>query len=241
MLQVISMTNIRKIQIFADGADIKSIKKYNMNNMIKGFTTNPSLMKSNNIKNYKAFAKKILKIVKRKSVSFEIFADDKKTIIEQAKQINSWGSNVYVKVPYYNSKGKNNLKIIKILSSKGVKLNITAIFQLKQIKNILKNLNKNTRSILSIFAGRIADTGIDPGEIIYKSVKLTKRNKNIEILWASCRELYSIKEAEKLGCHIITVPDSILNKMSLFGKDLKKYSVETSKQFFEDSKGINFY
>ena len=234
------MTNIRKIQIFADGADIKSIKKYNVNNIIKGFTTNPSLMKSNNIKNYKSFAKKILKIVKRKSVSFEIFADDKKTIIEQAKQINSWGSNVYVKVPYYNSKGKNNLKIIKILSSKGVKLNITAIFQLKQIKNILKNLNKNTRSILSIFAGRIADTGIDPGEIIYTSVKLTKRNKNIEILWASCRELYSIKEAEKLGCHIITVPDSILNKMSLFGKDLKKYSVETSKQFFEDSKGINF-
>tara|TARA_B100001250_G_C19710742_1_gene749060 strand:+ start:417 stop:1124 length:708 start_codon:yes stop_codon:yes gene_type:complete len=234
------MPSRTKIQIFADGADIKSIKKYNVKSKIKGFTTNPSLMRSNNIKNYIIFAKKILKIVKKKSVSFEIFADDKKTIIEQANQINSWGSNVYVKVPYYNSRGRNNLKIIKILSDKGVKLNITAIFQIKQIKNILKNINKNTRSILSIFAGRIADTGIDPREIIYKSVKLTKKNRNIEILWASCRELYSIKEAEKLGCHIITVPNSILSKMNLFGKDLKKYSIETSKQFFEDSKGINF-
>tara|TARA_B100000886_G_C20364776_1_gene466823 strand:- start:75 stop:779 length:705 start_codon:yes stop_codon:yes gene_type:complete len=234
------MKNKNKIKIYADGAEIKSIKKFNKSRLIKGFTTNPSLMKDNKINDYTTFAKKILRIVRKKSISFEIFADDQKTIISQAEKINSWGKNIFVKVPYYNSKGKDNLKIIKILSNKKIKLNITAIFEFKQIIKILNIINKNNKIIFSIFAGRIADTGIDPSKIILKSVKATQKYKNIEILWASCRELYSIKEAERLGCHIITVPKSILSKMHLFNKNLKKYSVETSKQFFEDSKNINF-
>jgi transaldolase len=229
-----------KIHIYADGANLKEIKDFNKLKFIKGFTTNPSLMKNNNVDNYKSFAKKVLGIVKNKSVSFEIFADDYSEILKQAMEIKSWGKNVFVKIPFYNSKGSSNIKLIKILSKNGVNLNITALFNFNQVKDVFKNIDKNSQSILSIFAGRIADTGINPSIIIKKSVALTKRTKKIKILWASCREIHSIFQADDVGCHIITVPDSILKKINIVGKNLNDYSKETSRQFFEDSKGIKF-
>lgn len=229
-----------KIHIYADGADHKEIRKFNKLKFVKGFTTNPSLMKNSNVDNYKTFAKKVLKIIKNKSVSFEIFADDHDEILNQAMEIKSWGKNVYVKIPYYNSKGLKNIKLIKKLSNNGVNLNITALFNFRQVNEVFKNINKNSQTILSIFAGRVADTGENPSIIIKKSIKLTKKIKKIKILWASCRELYSIFLANEVGCQIITVPNSILKKINLVGKNLDKYSKETSKQFFEDSKGIKF-
>ncbi len=230
-----------KIHIYADGANPKQIQKFNKLKFVKGFTTNPSLMKNNKVNNYKTFAKQILKIVKSKSVSFEIFADDYVKILKQAIEIKSWGKNVYVKVPYYNSKGQKNIKLIKELSNKGVNLNITALFTYEQVKEVYKNLNKNSQTILSIFAGRVADTGKNPSVVIKKSIKLAKKTRKVKILWASCRELYSIFLANEIGCHIITVPDSILKKINLVGKNLTTYSKETSKQFFEDSKEISFF
>ena len=232
--------NKLKIHIYADGADLKEIKTFNKSKFIRGFTTNPSLMKSSNIKNYKSFAQKVLKIVRNKSVSFEIFADDHNEILKQSKEIKSWGKNVYVKVPYFNSKGQKNLRLIKKLSKLGINLNITALFNYDQVKEVFKNIDKDSQTILSIFAGRVADTGIDPTIIIKKSVKLTNKNKKVKILWASCRELYSIFLANKVGCQIITVPNSILKKINLVGKNLTRYSKETSNQFFKDSKGIKF-
>ncbi len=232
--------NKLKIHIYADGADLKEIKTFNKKKYISGFTTNPSLMKNSNVKNYKSFAQKVLKIVKNKSVSFEIFADDHNEILKQSKEIKSWGKNVYVKVPYFNSKGQKNLRLINKLSKLGINLNITALFNYNQVKEVFKNIDKDSQTILSIFAGRVADTGIDPTIIIKKSIKLTNKNKKVKILWASCRELYSIFLANKVGCHIITVPNSILKKINLVGKNLTKYSKETSNQFFKDSKGIKF-
>ena len=232
--------NKLKIHIYADGADLKEIKTFNKKKYISGFTTNPSLMKNSNVKNYKSFAQKVLKIVKNKSVSFEIFADDHNEILKQSKEIKSWGKNVYVKVPYFNSKGQKNLRLINKLSKLGINLNITALFNYNQVKEVFKNIDKDSQTILSIFAGRVADTGIDPTIIIKKSIKLTNKNKKVKILWASCRELYSIFLANKVGCQIITVPNSILKKINLVGKNLTKYSKETSNQFFKDSKGIKF-
>jgi len=229
-----------KIHIYADGADLKEIETFNKSKLINGFTTNPSLMKSSNVKNYKSFAQQVLKIVKDKSVSFEIFADDQNEILKQAKEIKSWGKNVFVKVPYFNSRGNKNLSLIKKLSKLGINLNITALFTFSQVKEVFNNIDKDSQTILSIFAGRVADTGIDPTIIIKKSIKLTNKNKKIKILWASCRELYSIFLANKVGCDIITVPNSILKKINLVGKNLTKYSKETSNQFFKDSKGIKF-
>ena len=232
--------NKLKIHIYADGADLKEIKTFNKKKYISGFTTNPSLMKNSNVKNYKSFAQKVLKIVKNKSVSFEIFADDHNEILKQSKEIKSWGKNVYVKVPFFNSKGQKNLRLINKLSKLGINLNITALFNYDQVKEVFKNIDKDSQTILSIFAGRVADTGIDPTINIKKSIKLTNKNKKVKILWASCRELYSIFLANKVGCHIITVPNSILKKINLVGKNLTKYSKETSNQFFKDSKGIKF-
>mgnify|MGYP006079289161 FL=1 len=229
-----------KIHIYADGANSKEVAMFNKLKYVKGFTTNPSLMKNNNVLNYKTFAKKILNATKGKPVSFEVFADDHNEILKQANTIKSWGSNIFVKIPYYNSKGKSNLNLIKILSKQNVKLNITSIFNYNQVRHVFNNISKNSHSILSIFAGRVADTGRDPVEIVKKAVQLTKGTKKIKILWASCRETYSIFTADKIGCDIITVPNSILKKMKIIGKDLDKYSAETSKQFFLDSRGINF-
>ena len=197
-------------------------------------------MKSSNVKNYETFSKKLLKIVKKKSISFEVTSDDINEMEIQAYKINSWGKNVFIKIPFTNSKGKKNLKLIKKLSHNNIKLNITALFTYKQVLEVYKVLNKNSESYLSIFAGRIADTGIDPSIIINQTSKLVKKNRKIKILWASCREIYSIFQANKLKCDIITVPYSLLSKLKLIGKNLNIYSVETSRDFFKDSKDIKF-
>ncbi len=223
-----------KIKIFADGADMKSIVYLNKKKYISGFTTNPTLMKKAGIKDYKKFALNVLKLIKKKPVSFEVFADDLKLMKLQAKEISTWGKNVYVKIPVTNSKGKSTKKIIYELSKEGINLNITAVFTKKQIIETIKALDKNSKSIISVFAGRIADTGLDPSSIIKYSIKAAKKKK-IEVLWASTRETLNIFEAQKIKCHIITVPHSILAKFNFIGMNLNKLSLETVKLFLQDS------
>jgi transaldolase len=229
-----------KIKIFADGADFSGIVNYNKKKFIKGLTTNPSLMKKSGVKNYTTFAKKILKIVNKKPISFEVFSDEFEGMYNQAKKIASWGNNVYVKIPVTNTKGVGSYKLIKKLSNENIKLNVTAIFTEDQVKKVINSLNPEVKSIISIFAGRIADTGENPEFLIKKTLKLLKKNKNCEILWASTRELYNILSASSIGCHIITVPNNILDKLNLFGYNLKNYSLETVKEFYRDAKKAGF-
>ncbi len=232
--------NKLKIKIFADGADEKHMLALNKLPHIKGLTTNPSLMKKAGVKNYSVFAKKILKKIKIKPISFEVFSDKHEEMYKQAKIISSWGKNVYVKIPITNSKGKSCHKIIKKLSDEKVNLNITAVFTMNQVKNLKKNLNPKSKSIISIFAGRIADTGRNPANIIKQSIKMFSKNKNIEILWASTRELYNIFEANNLKCQIITVTPDILKKTKLINYNLNKYSLDTIKDFYNDAKAVGY-
>ena len=191
-----------KTKIFCDIADFKTIKSLNKNSLVDGFTTNPSLMRLAGAKNYKAYSKKILKVCKKKPISFEVFADSSKEMLNQAYEINSWGKNVYVKIPVVNSKGKFMGQVIKKLSNEKIKLNITAVYTYDQTKKIYNSLNKKTKSIISIFAGRMSDKGKDPVPIFKKSINLTKKNKNIDILWASTREAYNYIQAKQLRCNI---------------------------------------
>ena len=223
------------IAIYADGANMKDILYFNSKKFIKGLTTNPTLMRKSGIKNYQKFALDVLKIVKKKPISFEVFSDDFKEMYRQAKIISSWGDNVFVKIPVTNSKGLSSYKLINKLSNEGIKLNVTAVLLQDQVNNIVKSLNKKTRSIISIFAGRIADTGRDPIPLVKKSVLLTKKYKNIQILWASTRESLNIFQAQKINCDIITVTTDILSKINIFGYDLKKYSLDTVKMFYKDA------
>ena len=227
-------------KIYCDSADYKIIKKYNKYNLVKGFTTNPSLMRLAGAKNYKDYSKKILKICKNKPISFEVFSDDLNSMINQAYLINSWGKNVYVKIPVVNSRGKFTGKVIKELSNEGVKLNITAVYTFEQVKKIYKLLNKNTKSIISIFAGRMSDTGKDPIPVFKSSLNLTKKNKNIMILWASTREAYNFIQAKKLGSNIITMPPKIIDQIKNFGKSYKSLTINTVKNFLIDSKKSRF-
>ena len=229
-----------KTKIFCDIAELHSIKKFNKKKIIKGFTTNPSLMRKAGAKDYRSYSKKILKICKKKPVSLEVFADEYKEMKKQALQINTWAKNVYVKVPVINSKGKFMGKIIKELNSQGIKINITAVYTSKQTAKILKLLNKKTKVIISIFAGRAADTGKDPIPEFKKSISLAKRHKNVEILWASVREPYNFLQAKQLKCHIITVPPNIIQKIENFGKTFDQLTKETVKAFLIDSKKSNF-
>ena len=227
-------------KIFCDIADISSIKKFNRFKIVKGFTTNPSLMRKAGAKDYELYSKQILKICKKKPISFEVFADDNKTMIEQGVKINSWGKNVYVKVPVINSKNKFTGKVIKELNEKGIKLNITAVYTAKQVEKILKIINKKTKIIISIFAGRAGDTGKDPVPEFIKSISLAKKFNNVEILWASVREPYNYLQAKQLGCHIITIPPLIIEKIQKFGKSFNQLTQETVKAFLIDSKKSNF-
>jgi len=227
-------------KIFCDIADLKTIKIFNKKKIVKGFTTNPSLMRKAGAKNYKSYSKRILKISNKKPVSLEVFADSPTEIKKQAYIINSWGKNIYVKVPITNSKGVFSGKIIKELNSKNIKLNITAVYSAKQTQKILKYLNKKTKVIISIFAGRAADTGIDPVPELKKSIRLAKKFKNIEILWASVREPYNYLQAKQIGCHIITIPPAIIEKIEKFGKSFNHLTIETVKGFLQDSKKSNF-
>ena len=214
---------------------MKDILYFNSKKFIKGLTTNPTLMKKSGIKNYQKFALDVLKIVKKKPISFEVFSDDFQEMYRQAKVISSWGDNVFVKIPVTNTKGLSSYKLISKLSNEGIKLNVTAVLLQDQVNNIVKSLNKKTRSIISIFAGRIADTGRDPIPLVKKSVLLTKKYKNIQILWASTRESLNIFQAQKINCDIITVTTDILSKVNIFGYDLKKYSLDTVKMFYNDA------
>ena len=227
-------------KIFCDIADSSLINKFNKNSLVKGFTTNPSLMRKAGAKDYKSYAKKILKICKHKPISFEVFADDEKSMIEQGIKINTWGKNVYVKVPVVNSKNKFSGKIIKELNNNNIKLNITAVYSANQTEKILKVINKKTKVIISIFAGRAGDAGKDPIPEFAKSIKLAKSYKNVQILWASVREPYNYLQARQLGCHIITMPPSIIEKIEKFGKTFDVLSKETVNGFLKDSKKSNF-
>ena len=227
-------------KIFCDIADLNQIKKFNKVKIVKGFTTNPSLMRKAGAKNYKLYSKQILKVCKKKPISFEVFADEYKLMIEQGVKINSWGKNVYVKVPVVNSKNQFTGKVIKDLNSRGIKLNITAVYTVNQTAKILKMINKKTKVIISIFAGRAGDTGKDPVPEFIKSIKIAKKFKNVEILWASVREPYNFIQAKQLGCHIITIPPSIIEKIKKFGKTFDQLTIETVKAFLVDSKKSKF-
>jgi len=229
-----------KIKIFCDTADYNLIRKLNNKKIVSGFTTNPSLMRLAGAKNYEKYAKKILKTCKKKPISFEVFADSSKDMIRQGLIITKWGKNVYVKIPVTNSKGAFSGKAIRYLSGKKVKLNITAVYSAEQTKKIIKMLDKKTSSIISIFAGRMADVGKDPVPVFKKSVNLSKRYKKIKILWASTREPYNMLQAKKIGCDIITMPAPIIEKIAKFRKSFNSLTVETVKKFLTDSKNSNF-
>ena len=227
-------------KIFCDIADINLIKKFNKKKIVKGFTTNPSLMRKAGAKKYEAYSKQLIKVCAKKPISLEVFSDDHWSMINQGVKINSWGKNVYVKVPVVNSKNKFTGKVIKKLNSQNIKLNITAVYTAKQTSKILKFINKKTKVIISIFAGRAGDTGKDPLPEIKESIKLAKKFRNVEILWASVREPYNYTQANQIGCHIITIPPSIIEKIENFGKSFEKLTIETVKTFLIDSKKSRF-
>ena len=228
------------MKIFCDSADYKNFLKYKKDKIVKGFTTNPSLMRQSGAKNYKSYSIKSLKNSDHKPVSLEVFSDSLEEMYNQGKKINNWGKNVYVKIPVVNTKNKFTGKIIKKLSNEKVKLNITAVYTFEQVKKITKQLNKKTKAIISIFAGRMGDQLKNPIPIFKKSLKFTKRYKNIEILWASTRETYNYLEAKKLGCHIITMPPKIIEQIKKSNKSYNKLTIDTVKGFYKDAKKSKF-
>ena len=233
------MVNLKTL-IFADGADLKSIVKLNSDPMISGFTTNPSLMKKAGIVDYKKFALEVLKIVKKKPVSFEVFSDEINDMERQAREISSWGENVYVKIPITNSKKIKTKNLVKKLSDDKIKCNVTAVFTLDQVKDVFESANNKTDLIISVFAGRIADSGLDPMSTMKKTIKLCASKKNIKILWASTREIYNLVQANEINCHIITIPNSILGKLPGIEKNLEELSLETVNSFLQDAEKSGF-
>tara|TARA_Y100001970_G_C14131665_1_gene802032 strand:- start:46 stop:738 length:693 start_codon:yes stop_codon:yes gene_type:complete len=226
-------------KIFCDIADKKLIKQFNKKKIVKGFTTNPSLMRKAGAKDYKYYSQELLKLT-NKPISCEVFADNENQMISQGIKISKWGKNVYVKVPIYNSKGKFMGKVIKTLNNLNIKLNITAVYSSSQTQKILNKVNKKTKVIISIFAGRMADVGKDPIPEFKKSIKLSKNFQNVEILWASTREPYNYIQAKRLKCHIITVPPVIIQKIEKFGKSFDNLTKDTVKGFLIDSKKSKF-
>lgn len=229
-----------KIKIFADGADLSSIQKLNDNSYISGFTTNPTLMKKAGVTDYKNFAVQALKFVNDKPISFEVFSDEIIEMEKQAREIASWGKNIFIKIPITNSKGEKTSKLVESLTKDSIKCNVTAVFTLDQVKDIYDVVDNNTETIISVFAGRIADSGLNPIDIMERSIKICKPKKKIEILWASTREVYNIIQAENIGCHIITVPHLILKKIDGLGKDLNQLSLETVQSFLSDAQNAGF-
>jgi transaldolase len=227
--------DILNIKLFADGADLKNIIELNNKSYIKGFTTNPTLMRQSGVSSYKSFASEIINSIGNKSISFEVLSDDFNEMERQGNEIASWGENVYVKIPISNCAGELTTRVIKKLVKQGCKLNITAIMTLDQINNIVNDLDSNIPSYISIFGGRIADTGRDPVETFEKARDVIMNLAKCEIIWASPRELLNIFQAEKSGCDIITLTNDLLKKISLIGKDLSEYSQDTVKMFVEDA------
>ena len=229
-----------KVKIFSDGADKKDMLEMNSKTFIKGLTTNPSLMKKAGIEDYEAFAKDILSTIKKKPISFEVFSDDFDDMEKQAMEIASWADNVYVKIPITNTKKESSKELIKRLAEKKVKLNITAIMTLDQVKTVLSVLDNKVPSIISVFAGRIADTGRDPIPLMNDCLKEMKINSNSELLWASPRELLNIIQADQIGCHIITVTKDIIKKLQFANYNLEDYSLDTVKIFYKDAVDAGF-
>lgn len=231
-----------KIKIFADGANVTEMKRVYSEGIVRGFTTNPTLMKKDGVRDYVAFAKDVLSEIKDLPISFEVFTDDFESMERQATEIGSWGENVFIKIPITNTKGETSYELIKKLTGKGMKLNVTAILTIEQIENVSKCINPDTPVIISLFAGRIADTGRDPVPYIMRSLEILKNNKNAELLWASSREVLNIIQAEQCGCQIITVTNDLIKKLHMLDKDLKELSLDTVKMFYNDasSAGYNF-
>jgi transaldolase len=228
------------VKIFADGADLKAMKEAAAQPRVKGFTTNPSLMRQAGVTDYKQFALDVLKLIPDRPVSFEVFADDFPTMEAQGREIASWGSNVYVKLPVTNTKGEFAGPLMTRLSSAGIKLNVTAIMTNEQVRRVAAALAKDAPAIVSVFAGRIADTGRDPVPIMREAVTLLTERPKAELLWASPRELLNIFQADEIGCHIITVTGDVIRKLALVGKDLDRYSLETVAMFHKDALSAAF-
>ena len=229
-----------KVKIFADGADYDGMVKLSRDPIIKGFTTNPTLMRKAGVIDYEDFARKVLSAITDRPVSFEVFADDFAAMAEQARAIASWGPNVNVKIPVTNTKGQATGELIRMLSSEGVALNVTAIFTLEQVRAVGDALDPNTPAIVSVFAGRIADTGVDPIPHMRECKKILASRRKAELLWASTRELLNIFHAEESGCDIVTVPNEFLAKFDLIGKDLGEYSRETVQTFHRDATAAGY-
>lgn len=236
------MLNIKdlKIKIFADGADIKAMVEAYKEGIVKGFTTNPSLMKKNGITNYESFAKEVLRYIPDRPISFEVFSDDFDEMELQAKEIASWGKNINVKIPITNTKCHSSIPLIKKLSGEGLSLNVTAILTVEQVREAKEVLNPDVYNIVSVFAGRIADTGRDPMPYMIECSKILKPLQKTDLLWASSRELLNIFQAEAAGCRIITVTNDILKKLSNVGKDLTELSLDTVKMFYSDASQAGF-
>ena len=232
--------NDLKVKIFADGADLAGMKEMYAKSHIKGFTTNPTLMRKAGIQDYKAFAREVLAAIPDRPISFEVFADDFATMEVQAMEIASWGKNVNVKIPVTNTRREFAGPLIRKLSRAGVQLNVTAVMTTGQVSQIADNLAPETPAIVSVFAGRIADTGRDPVPLMRDALGLLKAKPKAELIWASPRELLNIFQASQIGCHIITVTNDILKKLDLVGKDLDAYSLETVEMFYRDAKAAGY-
>ncbi|HWQ67135.1 MAG TPA: transaldolase [Methanospirillum sp.] len=228
------------IKLYADGADLNGMIEEYKAGIVRGFTTNPTLMKKAGVGSYEDFARSALKAIPDLPISFEVFSDDFRTMEEEARKIGAWGENVYVKIPITNTKGESTGPVIQKLSHEGLKLNVTAILTVEQVKLVSQALSPSTPSIVSIFAGRIADTGVDPIPIMRESVTILQSIPKAELLWASTREILNLVQAESCGCHIITIPNDILKKASLLGKDLDELSLETVQMFFKDAKNAGY-
>jgi len=234
------MTSKLRIQIFADGADRKGMLDMYQSSRVAGFTTNPTLMRKAGISDYPAFAKDILSVIKDRPISFEVFADEFAEMERQALEIRSWGTNVYVKIPVTNTQRKPSYELIQRLSDAGVQLNVTALLTLEQVRAVAQSLKNGAPSVVSVFAGRIADTGLDPMPVMAEALSILKIAPRAELLWASPREVLNIYQADQVGCHIITATNDLIKKLDLQGKDLAEYSLETVKMFYDDAKAAGF-
>ncbi|PTF55103.1 transaldolase [Staphylococcus chromogenes] len=227
------MNNL-KVQVFADGADINQMKQAYQNKEVDGFTTNPSLMAKAGVKDYKQFAKEVVEAIPDASISFEVFGDDMETMEKEAEIIQQFGENIFVKIPIVNTKGETMLPLIKKLSAKGVKLNVTAVYTIEQVKDITEAVTEGVETYVSVFAGRIADTGVDPLPLMKEAVEVTHSKKGVQLLWASCRELFNVVQADEIGADIITCPSDVVKKVPNIGRDINELSVDTVKGFFKD-------
>lgn len=229
-----------KTKIFADGADLDQIAKLCKNPLVSGFTTNPTLMRKAGVTDYETFARKALGLIGDRPISFEVFSDEFEEMERQARRIATWGDNVYVKIPVTNTRREFADQLVRRLSAGGIKLNVTAILTLVQAKRVTASLANGAPSVISVFAGRIADTGVDPVPLMRKAIEQASDYKSIELLWASPRELLNVMQASEIGCHIITVTPDILAKLDMLGRDLADYSLDTVKMFYSDAQAAGF-